>query len=364
MLLGVGGGLGGGYWLFEFTGAPKALVIGARHRWHLSHLFLLPLCERLGVPTTLHETGGARAAASHLDAALAAGRRPIAWVDAAGLPYMMVPPQWERCWIQVVGVRGRDPGTGDVLLDDRAPEPWPIPAEQFAQARKSIAWNKQRLIVPQPPAEPLTIERLRAAIVDGIKVGVSELLEPPIKNFGLPAFAKWASLVANKRQKKGWPTAFAEPVELFRALCGAYHGIETNGTGGGAFRTIYAEFLDESADVVGRPALAEAAATYREIGQKWSALAAAALPDRDPLLRRARDLAVEKERLFTEQGPRALGRLGEIAAALAALDVEASSGLSLTSAEIDDLLLDLRERLLALVAAEERASAHLGAAVA
>ena len=42
---------------------------------------------------------------------------------------------------------------------------------------------------------------------------------------------------------------------------------------------------------------------------------------------------------------------------------QAEQGLALTPSEIDDLLTDIRTRLLALVAAEQAAAAHLSRAV-
>ena len=363
MLLGIGGGLGGGYWVFEFTGAPKALVIGARHRWHQPHLFLTGLCERLGQPVTIHETAGERAAAKQLVAALEAGRRPVAWVDQASLPYMCISSQWERFWLHQVGVRGLDAETGDILVDDRAAEPWRVPAERFAYARKAITSNKHRLLVVQPRETPLSLDGLRAAILDGIRIGLDELLHPPIKNFGLPAFTKWAELLTNRKNKKGWPTVFAEPAELLRALGGVHHSIETNGTGGGAFRTMYADFLDEAADVLQISGLTEAAAAYRALGIQWSAFAAAALPDAAPLLRRTRELAREKDRIFEQEGPRALPRLEQIAAETLAIEEQAAQGLALSPAQTDDLLLELRTRLLAIVEAEAAAASLLQTAV-
>lgn len=363
MLLGIGGGLGGGYWVFEFTGAPKALVIGARHRWHQPHLFLQGLCERLGQPVTVQETAGERAASKHLAVALEAGRRPIAWVDQASLPYMCIGSQWERFWLHQVGVRGLDADTGDILVDDRAAEPWRVPAERFAHARKAIASNKHRLLVVQPRETPLSLDGLRTAILDGVRVGLDELLHPPIKNFGLPAFSKWAELLTNRKNKKGWPTVFAAPAELLRALGGVHHSIETNGTGGGAFRTIYADFLDEAAEVLQLPALTEAAGAYRALGEQWSALAAAALPDAEPLLRRSRELAREKDRLFAQEGPRALPRLEEIAAETTAIEEQAAEGLTLSPTQTDELLEELRMRLLAIVAAEAEAASLLQRAI-
>jgi hypothetical protein len=364
LLLGIGGGLGGGYWLFEFTGMPQVLVIGMRHAWLQTHLFAYGICERLGLPFRVHETGSTKVAAKQLDEALAAGRRPLAWVDMAGLPYTGVGTEWERCWIHVVGVRGLNPASGDILLDDRAPTPWPISSEQLAAARKAIRYNKQRLLVVDPPEAPLSPERLREAVLAGIQACITGLVEPPIKNCELPAYRKWADLVANRRQKKGWPTAFAEPADLFRALCTVHHAIETNGTGGGGFRTLYAEFLDEAATILDRPGLLEAAEAYRALGRGWSELAAAALPDAVPMLAEARMLACDRDDLFREDGPASLDRQLALVGRLRALQESAANGLGMTSAEVDDLLLDLHGRLLALCTNEERAADLLRRAIA
>lgn len=365
MLLGIGGGLGGGYWTFEFTGTPKALVIGMRHLWHQPDRFLIGTCERLGVPYTLRETGSAKAAVAHLSAALAAGRRPLVWVDLATLPYTSPGPQWEKFFLHVVGVRGTDAVTGTVLIDDRSVEPWPVSAEQLAAARTAITSNKHRLIVPEPPSEPLSLDRLRGATVEGIRRGVTDLLEPPIKNFGLPAFAKWADLVANRRQKKGWPTVFAAPLDLLRALAGAHHAIETNGTGGGAMRPLYAEFLDDAADVLARPVLRDLADTYRLIGRQWTAVADAALPESVPLLRQTRQLMVERERLFVAAGPAAAGRVRAIDGELTALEASVEAdGLGLTDPEIGELLRELQARIAGVHAAEEVTAQRLRAALA
>src|SRR6476659_3953842 len=47
MLLGLGGGIGAGYWVFEFGHSPD-LVIGLRHSWENNVEFLRKTCERIG----------------------------------------------------------------------------------------------------------------------------------------------------------------------------------------------------------------------------------------------------------------------------------------------------------------------------
>ncbi len=75
MVLGVGGGLGAGYilWEFEAHGA-RTLVLGFRNQWQYPDRWARKVLERLGVPFALHETSGAKGAAARLDAAVA--RRP------------------------------------------------------------------------------------------------------------------------------------------------------------------------------------------------------------------------------------------------------------------------------------------------
>ena len=61
---------------------------------------------------------------------------------------------------------------------------------------------------------------------------------------------------------------------------------EEIGTGGGGFRFIYASFLQEAADLLGRPALGELAEQLIDIGDEWREFALATarmIRDRDPL---------------------------------------------------------------------------------
>lgn len=356
LLLGIGGGIGGGYFVFEFGGCPKALVIGTRHAWHQTDLFLRGICERLGAPVTVRETTSAKAAAGQLDAALAEGRRAIAWVDLAGLPYTFLAADWERCWIHVVGICGTDSTGGDILLDDRAPAPWPVDRATLAGARASIRSNKHRLLlIDAPPTPP----DLQPAVRAGLRACVDGLLEPPIKNFGLPAFAKWADLVANRKDKKGWPTVFRPGPDLLRALSAAFHAVETNGTGGGAFRPIFAEFLDEAREILDLPALADLAERYRALGAAWTALAESALPDAVVMLGETRRLLREKDALIVGRGPAALDELRAVNERLGAIEATAGEAFPLSDTGALDLLDELRARLLEISAEEQSAAAVL-----
>jgi hypothetical protein len=58
MVLGVGGGLGAGYILWEFKSHDyRTLVFGFRNSWQYPDRWASKTCARLGVPADVHETG-------------------------------------------------------------------------------------------------------------------------------------------------------------------------------------------------------------------------------------------------------------------------------------------------------------------
>lgn len=134
--------------------------------------------------------------------------------------------------------------------------------------------------------------------------------------------------------------------------------------GGGAFRPLFAEFLDDAAGVLGASDLKGAARLYREAGEKWTALAEALLPADVAPLAKARKLLAERRKLFHGKGVKALPRLQEIAAELAAHEaaVDEADREALAGAA-GDLLPGVRERIEALRAIEEEAAEALKAGV-
>lgn len=357
LVFGIGGGLGGGYWLFEFDHSP-VLVLGLSHLWQDPKALLLNTCKRLGVAAVVDETAGPKGAAKQLEAALAAGQTPLTWTDLGSLSYNALPPHLHGCFYHIVRVLGIEDGSA--LIDDRAPAPWRVPVAELTVARGTIATAKHRLLRLERPAGALPV---RAAVEAGIRAGYEGLTSPPIKNFGLPAFLKFADLVANAKDKKGWPRVLPARPHLYRALVNLTFFIEANGTGGGAMRPLYATFLGEAAALLRRPALIAVAEQYRRLGGLWRALAVAALPDHSPALAEARRLMVRKAALFAERGSAASDEIAALQARLDQLEAAAAASFPLTASDVDDLQLDLRERLLVIVAAEREAADALIAAV-
>ena len=80
-ILGIGGGLGAGYILWEFKshGGP-VLTLGFRNQWQYPSIpgWTGKTLDRLGIEPDMHETGGAKGAREALDARLDAGVPVIA----------------------------------------------------------------------------------------------------------------------------------------------------------------------------------------------------------------------------------------------------------------------------------------------
>jgi len=116
---------------------------------------------------------------------------------------------------------------------------------------------------------------------------------------------KWSKIVMK------WPEQF-KGVNLLGALMNGFMYIEIGGTGGSAFRSMYAQFLDEASAIINEPALNEVAEMMRQSAKVWSEIASGCLPDSWPTLRRMKELIIEKDRLFIEQEQNALEAMRKI----------------------------------------------------
>ncbi len=309
MLLGLGGGLGAAYFVFEYKGhLPHLYIETRRHpQYPYDANFLSTIADRLGLAIRVDETGGAKTAAKQIEAALAQKRPVIAWVDRNSLPYIATDERDLGPIPHLVVVHDHNPE--GVTLSDLAAPRVVITPEELAAARARLRKAKHRLLglASTAPASPT-----RAALADAVRAslracadelsGASARAGYP-NNFGLAALDKWAALATDKRDKKGWPTAFRTGARLYTGLRLAYHWIETAGTGGRGFRAMYSEFLDEAAMVLDQPEVAALAADYRAIADRWGTLTDALLPESVPRLAETRALLHQRQRTFCDHGP-------------------------------------------------------------
>jgi hypothetical protein len=91
-----------------------------------------------------------------------------------------------------------------------------------------------------------------------------EFLSPPITNMGFKGIAKAGSLM------RGWHDRLDRPVEAM-SIVGT--SMEEGGTGGGLFRTLWAQFLEEAHELTGIEAYDALAVEYRRIAKRWTDVA-------------------------------------------------------------------------------------------
>jgi hypothetical protein len=168
-----------------------------------------------------------------------------------------------------------EPGRGgDPQVWDLAPAPVPVTWAELAEARAGIASARHRLVVAEPPPGPVDLAGAAAA---GIAVTWRGMLEPPMRNFGVAGLAKWADLLTAPRDPKRWPRLLESPDRQAQLLTWLDDWVET-GTGGGFFRVMYAEFLEEAAGLLGQPELAGLAGDYRALAAAGLRAAVADFP--------------------------------------------------------------------------------------
>ena len=195
---------------------------------------------------------------------LRSGRPILAQTDLFHLPYYQPPVHFPGHGVVVIGLDLRA-GTVD-LSDQGFPEVQRTALENLRLAMEGVAppllpapfrWAKAPRLNQQRLSDP---EAFRAAIARTRRLMAGEVYA----HQGLPALARLA---------EGLPRWMAAPDFAWCARF-AYQSIEKRGTGGGAFRYLYADFLREAASVLPGLAASGASELYQKAGDGWRALAA------------------------------------------------------------------------------------------
>ncbi|GAB3847052.1 hypothetical protein GCM10029963_27830 [Micromonospora andamanensis] len=286
MVLGVGGGLGAGYILWELAAHDSAvLTLGFRHRWNYLDWTDATL-TRLGVPFRVERTGGARKAQAALTAALDAGHPAIVVPDRLLVGYWHLPAHLDGYGgHQVVAYAHTG---GGIRLDDRNLGPLTVDSARLDRARARVGSYRNCLWEIEGPGGT----DLGAAVLAGLGDCLAGL-GGSSTSFALPAWRKWARSTADARAAKGWPTVFAGGTGLVGALLSIWEGVEPVGATGGHLRDLYARFLDEAAVLLRAPDLTACGDRFRETAAAWHAVAEAALPADVPDYRQLRELSAD-----------------------------------------------------------------------
>lgn len=248
MLLGLGGGIGFMYFVFEYSGhAPMLTVVCQAHPEPMIPLAL----TRLGVPYSVKRTGSPRVAERNLREALSQYGKALCRVGRHQLPWRPSMPFPDPVDLAVTGLSGQV-----VTVDDDGPHE--LALADFLAAWLAVRKDRHQLITVTGPAagEPLVKEAVAdtAAKLTGPVLGNAFDV-----NFGLSGMRKLAAQVPE--WGKRWP-------DLSVPLRRLHECLEVEYTSPGATRPLYADFLVEVGIDGG---------LYRQAGEQWSRVAASAL---------------------------------------------------------------------------------------
>ncbi|MDG4758534.1 DUF4872 domain-containing protein [Micromonospora sp. WMMD710] len=294
MLLGVGGGLGAGYMLWEIKGQTPNLFLGFRYRWTF-HDWAERTMDRLGVGYQVKTTGSSKAAATTLHEQLTDGNPVLIAPDRQLVGYWHLPAE------PALAGRGRPVFAGarrsplvayaltddGIRVDDRNLAPLSVDADLLAEARARVSSTKNRMIVVHTVPETY-------ALADAVRAGIADCvahLDAKAATVALPAWSKWSRLVTDERNAKGWPTLYGK-AGMATTLLSVWEHVEPAGLTGGNLRDLYADFLDEAAPLLGdsADAAADAAQLFRQSARLWHEIAETALPWDVPEYARLREL--------------------------------------------------------------------------
>lgn len=359
ILFGLGGGIGCAYFLFDMHGGHPVYI---GYRIHAKEgdtpYFTLQMTEGWGATADVRHSSSPSAATKSLVKILNDGFTPIVWVEVTKLPYMFLSGH-ANAYHQVVvyGMEG-----DDVLVGDLGDSVIRMSMEELTEARNSNYAPKFRtVVISEATAKP----QLRETLSDRIRVTCSQMLEGlGIANFGLAALNKWAQMLTNTKNKKGWPNCFPGGPPLHGAMSTVFGQIELRGYGGSAFRGLYADFLDQAAGVLKKSALKKVAEQFRESEASWRAISDAALPDSIPLLKETREALTRRSVLIRKPRTTAIDKeLESLRDRLKQLRERSAKELSLSKADTLDLFGAISERVLETEKIERAAFTELSSIV-
>lgn len=363
LLLGISGGIAFGYFTFEYKGYLPHVAMLTRNTFSPFTTIL----ERLGVSQDLQQTNKAEIAEKNLIHVLESGLSPLVWVDQYSLSYNDLSPK-DAMW-NMIPVLAVEKDGGSVTIADRSSQPLHLSMDDLTKARGRVKEDRFKLMTLDTPQT----NKLPAAVHKGICQTIQLFTEEPPRgtrnNFGFAAYEKFAELLVNTRNKQSWERFFPAGVRMYHALAGspsqpgAYHWANTWCSADGADRGLYADFLDEAAEILKKPGLRDAAEIFRKSYKLWLKFADALLPDNVRMLGESKKLIRKKHDLFIDQGGTALPEIKKINVRLRELLKESETNFPLSQVQAAELRAKLRELVLKISAVEQQAVDMLQSAI-
>jgi len=359
MLLGISGGVTFGYFTFHYQGYDPQVNLLTRNTFDPMETIF----DRMKVPRDLRRSASADKGRQNLINALDEGYAPVASPDMWLLPYNALPYD-EGMWGGMpLVIFGYEPEIGEAYISDRSRVPLTVATEDLDKARGRIKKERHALLLLGAPDESVLPEAIRAGLAGCVKLMTEKPPKGSAKNFGLRALGHWADMLA-KTSRGSWAKEYPTGRPLLAALTTAYTFLgPAFGKTVQAERDVYADFLDEAAQVLESGALSDVAAQYRSAGDAWAALLDSLLPQEAPILGFVRAAIDRRTELFIDSGSAQLDEIIGCRDRLEALKTESESDFPLSDAEIADLRADIRDKVLQVREAEEAAVMALKAAI-
>jgi hypothetical protein len=184
--------------------------------------------------------------------------------------YMDYFPAWYRVHINVhfINVIGRE-GNKYLISDSYHPGIAEIDRETMLKARFAGGSMAPKGFMFYPVHIPGEID-MQKAVREGIKSATYNMLKIPIPFLGIKGIRRFADKIVD------WPKYARDTDQLADKIYKICVFIEDQGTGGGAFRFIYASFLQEASKILNNPKLNDLSVEIMKIGDGWRELAYAA----------------------------------------------------------------------------------------
>ena len=351
MLLGISGGITFGYFTFHYDGYDPQVNLLTRNTFEPMETIF----NRMGIAREVLQTTSAIKGRQNLIRALEEGYAPIASPDMWLLPYNVMPYD-EGMWggLPLV-IYGYEPKKGEAYLSDRSFVSLTVTTEELDKARARVKKDKHRLLLLEHADE----SRLASAIRQGLRDCVRLMTEKPprgsVRNFGLRALQHWREML-QKKGKGSWAREYPTGRPLLAVLISSYTFLgPAFGKTMKAERDVYADFLEEAAQVLQMSELDNVALRYRIAGDAWEGLLCALLPEDIPMLKKVREYIDLKTELFIEKGRAALPEMMDCNRRLDKLKDGAENDFPMTAAEISDLRDEIRRHVQTVHQAEEEA---------
>ena len=359
MLLGISGGVTFGYFTFHYKGYDPQVNLLTRNTFDPMETIF----NRLKIPRDLKRSASADKGRQNLIDALEEGYAPVASPDMWLLPYNALPYD-EGMWGGMpLVIYGYEPEKGEAYLSDRSRVSLTVGTEDLDKARGRIKKERHALLLLGAPDDSSLPEAIRAGLANCVKLMTEKPPKGSAKNFGLRALEHWADMLA-KTSRGSWAKEYPAGRPLLAALTTAYTFLgPAFGKTVQAERDVYADFLDEAAQVLDLTALSDVAAQYRVAGDAWAALLDSLLPPDAPMLGDAREAIDRRTALFIESGAAQLDEIIECRDRLESLKTESESDFPLSDAAIADLRADIRDKVLQVREAEQAAVMALKGAI-